>query len=425
MIRKIFNRPLFFAIILLSYFNLSTWAQVISEKPLAICNCQLTFAYNSDCQLIVKAEDIDAGSYSPGGEDLTLEIFDYYREPQEEILYEEACYGIDLRWIYLIVTSESGLSDTCRSLVELQRGSCTEGISYFCDPCFSCGLISGSFYTPTGIPINVVDVYFNGHNERFNQHFCYSHEFSNYYFPDLIVEPQKEDDIQRGLSVLDMVLIRAAHLEKVELSHFQKIAGDISDSERVSLLDAIELKQVLLYGLEEFSQSPVWRFIPANHEFGADTWERPIPNIYEIDYESHQNSFDFIGVKMGDVSGDSWGRSHARSTEKYVIHTEDRYLREGEIAEIQFHSRLIDQISGYQFTLEYDPDQLEFIDIGGSITQADLNLNRVNEGLIGVVMLQDQDTEDLLFTTEFKASRNLQLSQNLSLNSTMIPALAY
>lgn len=413
-------------IILTGHLFTPLQAQVSGEKPLAICNCQLTFVYNTDCQLVVKAEDIDAGSYSPSGEDLTLKIFDYYRDPQEEILYEDPCYGGDLHLIHLIATSENGRSDTCLSVVEHQPGTCYDDLIESCHPCHTCYPVSGSFYTPTGTPINKVSLYLDGNPKgSFNQMFCMYNDRPSTYYEVSILEPQKEDDIQRGLSVLDLVLIRAAQFEKVELSHFQKIAGDITYDEKVSLRDAIELKQVLLNDWEEFSRSPDWRFIPANHEFGGDTWERPIPYYIELDYESRHENVDFIGVKMGDVSGDSWGRAHPRTASVFTVQTEDRQLEAGEEMTIDFASSAVKQTSGYQFTLEFDPDHLEFIDINGSIAQEDLNLDRVNEGMIGVVMLQDQDKEDLLFTLEFKTKRDLQLSENLSLNSTMIPALAY
>ena len=83
------------------------------------------------------------------------------------------------------------------------------------------------------------------------------------------------------------------------------LAADINNDGRISAVDIAELRRLILGQIDSFSNHTSWIFIPADP--GIDETK---PHIYEETIEiaeltGHMLDQDWIGVKIGDISGDA------------------------------------------------------------------------------------------------------------------------
>jgi hypothetical protein len=129
--------------------------------------------------------------------------------------------------------------------------------------------------------------------------------FSN--LPDghnYVITPSRNDDPKNGVSTLDLVHIQK-HLLGLEpfTSPFQYIAADANSSSSISAIDLLELRKLILGIYQDLPNNTSWRFVreePAG--LSIPPWpltESISVNEWQMD---DQQSYNFIGVKVGDVN---------------------------------------------------------------------------------------------------------------------------
>lgn len=143
--------------------------------------------------------------------------------------------------------------------------------------------------------------------------FCMTSESGLYHFyhdfeeTPCQITPYVEGEPASGVTSWDLIMIRR-HILQVELfsSPYQYIAGDVNDSGSITMSDVVEAKRVILGLQAEFNNTPSWRFIPANHVFENE--DNPLEGESPVEYLMtnpvwEEINLDFIGIKIGDVSG--------------------------------------------------------------------------------------------------------------------------
>ena len=208
------------------------------------------------------------------------------------------------------------------------------------------------------------------------------------------------------------------------MGHYQKVAADVNNDERVSTLDMIEIRRAILKQIDEFTQVPSWRFVPANHVFGSSTWETPVPFVYEVETSADEMEVNFVAIKMGDVTGDADVNS-SRSYGTFEIEVSDAVMNRGEEVEVTMTSGQLSEVLGYQFTLGFDASSVELVDITGDVEDYNFNLDRVAQGMIAVSKVTEEASSEDLFTLTFRALENASVSEVLSINSELTRAEAY
>ena len=129
---------------------------------------------------------------------------------------------------------------------------------------------------------------------------------SNQMYMSYELEAYKNDDSLNGVTALDVVLIQQYLLGLSDLTDASDIlAADINNDGRISAVDIAELRRLILGQIDSFSNHTSWIFIPADP--GIDEAN---PHIYEETIEiaeltGHMLDQDWIGVKIGDISGDA------------------------------------------------------------------------------------------------------------------------
>jgi hypothetical protein len=167
----------------------------------------------------------------------------------------------------------------------------------------------------------------------------------------------KNTGFLNGVTTLDLVYIQK-HLLGLELlqSPYQMIAADINHSESVSVLDLVELRELLLGRIESFRDNTSWRFGLRDQELSMDApWDfEEVMKIPKSD--DNFNTADFIAVKIGDVTGSALPgvakiqvRSNSDNALKFI--TEDAFIEAGSIVQIDVTCANFNDVTGFQFAL--------------------------------------------------------------------------
>ena len=134
------------------------------------------------------------------------------------------------------------------------------------------------------------------------------------------ITPTKNNDINKsnGVTTLDLALTQAHILGKNLLnSPYKIIAADVTGDSKVSSLDLVYMKRLILGVDTTFTNTStkeqrLWAFVDSSYKFPDST--NPFPFKDSISYtglNANQINQTFIGVKLGDVNWD-WNPALAK-----------------------------------------------------------------------------------------------------------------
>ena len=256
------------------------------------------------------------------------------------------------------------------------------------------------------------------------------------------VVPQKNLDPLNGVSTFDIVKINR-HILGSELlnSPYKMIAADVNKSGRITTLDIVDLRQLILQRIPNFNNNTSWRFVEKKYVFSdpSNPFADAFPEICAMNpLSGSMPNVDFVAIKVGDVNGDAQanslvgGSTEEHSGETLVFNVKDQDLKAGNTYEVAFQAEDLAKIQGYQFTLNFDKNAVQFIDAKSDEIK-DLNISNfgllnLNEGIIttswnGNAANLEKDAST--FKVSFKAKSDTQLSKVLSVSSTQLAAEAY
>ncbi len=121
--------------------------------------------------------------------------------------------------------------------------------------------------------------------------------------------PFKDGDDIDGISTFDLVLMQQ-HILGIHLldSPYKLIAADVNNSGTITTFDVIITRQLILNIIQDYPQSPAWRFVASDHIFPNpnNPFSFPFPEVFVLEnLDTNIQNLDFIAIKMGDVNG-SW-----------------------------------------------------------------------------------------------------------------------
>ncbi|MFT5264563.1 MAG: hypothetical protein ACI8YQ_003309, partial [Polaribacter sp.] len=208
------------------------------------------------------------------------------------------------------------------------------------------------------------------------------------------VTPEKDDDYLNGVSTYDIVLM-SKHILQIDLldSPYKMIAADVNKSGGITTLDMVELRKVILFINDEFSNNSSWRFVDANYAFPDTT--NPFGEIFPESYAINgltgdMEDLDFVAVKIGDVngtavtngfSGDSDSRDFNGTLE---LEMKDVHVKAGQTHTIEVKANDFNNMLGYQFTMAFDGLEVTDVTPGEltSLTTANFGMQRLQEGML-------------------------------------------
>jgi hypothetical protein len=253
------------------------------------------------------------------------------------------------------------------------------------------------------------------------------------------IEPSQNDHTANGITTYDLVLITRHILGEERLSSpYAILAADADRSGTISVRDIVELRKIILGKISHFTHGHSWRFIDANYTFANATNPllEPIPEFREVRHlEGSATAIDFVGMKVGDIDGSASANAQPSAIEirqlpEYqYFSTPNRQFSAGEVVKVPFFPTGTERTAGFQFTLAFDSEMLEFLELEhGSIAQFSdehVSLSAKSRGLISVSWNGNAGGEEPLFYLIFEAKKRGQLEGSIGINSSVVGAEWY
>lgn len=342
---------------------------------------------------VLWANDIDSGSSQSCGNPIT---FSFSRDSIVNGMSFN-CTNANARttvglYVHDNVTGNVG---ECWTEVEVQdqAGLCTGGVI---DSLPGFANISGLLTTETGERIAEVEVSLQGSelsDIMTNQDGLYA--FGNMPMGgNYTVIANKNQDHINGVSTLDLVMIQK-HILGVDIldSPYKVIAADINKSNNVTASDIVELRKVILGEQAEFNNNASWRFIDKDYSFpqANNPWHENFPEEYDVLGLEKNMTVDFVGIKVGDVSGNASANAtngaEPRSTQEALrFVSEVNELGSGLVA-VTISSTNFDKVDGFQMTLGFDASAVEYVNVRSSnieISNANIGTYAADRGMISM-----------------------------------------
>ena len=350
-----------------------------------------------------------------------------FSENSSDMLRTYTCDSLGTKTLTIWATDESGNQASCSSSFEI-RDDASACIEFF--------NITGNLATENGVKVSQSEVNLSGPMEMADPSDMEG-DFRFMEVPegqDYSLRPYKNTQPNNGVSTLDMVFINQ-HILGIKLlsSPYKIIAADANRSGSVSTLDQVFIRRVILGIDTAFNNNTSWRFIPEDFEF-VDTLQPFImefPEEYLIEDFVSDTSINFVAIKVGDVNGSASGDLLMEVEERNdwpetTILTSDQFLEKGRMHTVRFQTEEA-SLAGFQFTIDFDPHLLEFVEIipTADLAQENFGLNRLEQGQITLSWASTSKALPTEFAIQFQAKAAVHLSEALRLSSSAIRAEAY
>ena len=241
----------------------------------------------------------------------------------------------------------------------------------------------------------------------------------------------KSDDLplMDAVTTLDIIKTRSHILGKEAFaSPYQWIAADVNGSQSITAIDLVEMRKVILGINPTFQSGLDWLIIPGLYDLTDDPFG--YQTSVDVTLTDQDINLDFVGVKVGDVDN-SWTNNGGarRSKLDFALSMENMFL-DDDLIEIPVTVSHFSDIRGYQFTVTWDPGELQFYGASSEKLEGFFNEQMTDQGVLTTLWdeLQSEAIElkegDILMTLQFRALREDAASE-VAINSAVTPAVAF
>ncbi len=270
--------------------------------------------------------------------------------------------------------------------------------------------------------------------------------------------PMKNCEDDNGVTTFDMALILKYILDPIADplgSPYKLLAADANNSGAVTTYDNVLIRKIILQIDPAFTDNASWRFIDAEYSFPNPTnpWAFPFPEYTEVSYSEQSvqgASFDFIGVKIGDVTvsadyGESCTSSFApdeeaddRSKSTLQLLTNNMQLKQGESGWVEFKTDAEQAIAAWQLGLFFDPSLVQVNEIYASPNLGDFDAKdnfgttEIMDGKLRALWVSPDGRErhipkgEAIFKLHVKALRSVSnISDVFRVDNSILHSLAY
>jgi len=422
-----------------------TYQFMDGTPPTTICTKGLEVIVDgTTMDVIITTDSLNDGTFDNCDDQLELGFFLWHESmmvdtPQtieainqlpDSVLFN--CVDTGAVTILLYSTDQSGNFSSCASTIQI-----IENPEIECDETMLTGTIANRF----GQPINGATIEVTGNKEQL---LLTSNEAGRYeqmlpMHRPYTIRPYLQKHPLNGVSTYDIILL-SKHIigEQLFESPYQYIAADINRSGHVTVFDAVQLRQLILNKIQDFPNNTSWRFINADYTFQT---KQPLTEAFpeSYDYQSltpEQLDMDFVGVKIGDISGDAdthnlTPHTQLRNTRTTVfIYTNPLKVEKGKTYQIVINAPNWRDIIGFQTTFKFH-DLILTNFTGGMVTSEQTHgWQEGQEGFLTIScnsnsLLSHDNHTSRLFTLTVKATKDGALQELLTLASSPTPTEVY
>jgi len=246
-----------------------------------------------------------------------------------------------------------------------------------------------------------------------------------------VLSAEKDYDYVNGVSTLDLVMMQQ-HILALDLldSPYKVIAADANNDEKVSASDILILRKLVLGLIDDLPANQSWRFIDANQNLIQK--DRPWPFTEQIIVNSlFVNMVDqnFIGVKIGDVSGNAsvnrLQKSETRSNDPFTLLADRQIIPAGKEIKVPIRSNKSEDVRGMQLAFQLENLEILSVESGAMLIDEDNYVIDDNEIRISWNGSQYSNKVSDLFYLIVKSNLDIELADALTLNNDKLHAEAY
>lgn len=343
-----------------------------------------------------------------------------------------SCEDVGAQMIEFWAEDEAGNSDRCLTVLSVQDNGnlCPQTAS---------GLIAGEISTEGGQYVEGVMVeVMNDPMLAYTANNGFFELLGLTYGNSYTLRPERDGDYLNGVSTLDLILISRHILGVMPLNTpYKMIAADVNRSNTISTLDLIALRKMILGMETEFPNGNTsWRFVDANHLFlnPNNPFATPFPEVVNInEFNQDHTDANFVAIKIGDVdlsaSPNDFDDIDDRNAQgSLTLNVPDVSVKEGQTFTLPFTASGMDEVLGYQFTLRFSTEYLEYEDMSmgslPSLDEGNFNVLKTRDGWLTTswnVMDRKPSAELIeLFAITFRARRDIASLEEL-LEITGVP----
>ena len=241
-----------------------------------------------------------------------------------------------------------------------------------------------------------------------------------------------EDEVSNGLSTVDLVQIRNHILgSSVFSSSLQVIAADANNDESLSAVDLVVLQNIIIGFQDSLPNGKAWRFV-SQEEINSSTlipW--PQIDVFNLPNLTRNLTEDFVAIKVGDVNfsadlnlqAEVENREHNKN-----IELTDIDLIAGNSYEVAFSLDSKEQLKGFQLGLNLDGVIIN--DLSSEYFMISDNNKRQNGNTVLLNAYEpklnhNNQIAKRLFVAHLTASKNIRLSQAISINTGTLDPEVY
>ncbi len=409
------------------------------KKPTPYCRDGInTVIMPSGKSLVIWAKDFNLGSYDNCPEDRNVTFALYHpasgrwSNKKGDFVLDCSMKGKQKFWMY--VYDQCGNKEYCEVILDLQDPN------HVCDG-LTFNMVSGTVRDMEGNVLPNVEVTLK--NQTLNDtKKTKTLNNGDYYFSglntgnDYWVQPLKTDEPLKGVNTRDLVAIQFYLLGKKSFSRPEYfIAADANNDQKISTKDIIVLRRLILGKEDNFkSDQKSWRFIPKSFTF--DDPLDPFPFADYISYKGlneNKVNTDFNAIKIGDLTGEAYRNLSGSKvrTGSAQFTTVDQTFKAGDLVEMPVTVQDLEQISGGQYTLTFNPLVLSLEDIESDVIKLNddnFNFSKLKEGILNASWISTNTSElqgKVLFTIRFSALEDGMLSQVADITSDITTAEVY
>jgi ribonuclease PH len=297
-------------------------------------------------------------------------------------------------------------------------------------------LISGNIITETGQYVEGVTVLLSGTStDSIITNASGAYQFDVVQGQSYVITPLKNNDLNKtnGISTLDIVMMQR-HILNVQPfnSPYKIIAADVDLSHYVTNMDIVLTRAFILQNITSYPGNHIWKFV--NSDFMSNDPMNPFPFEQSRSYSNAFHAVDqnFIAVKLGDVNN-SWNPSMTKSLYNTGLTFEmgNYTVSPTQHITIPVFVRNFNNISGVQFTAEWDESVINFVSANNVFLDMSYGNTQAQDGKLAVLW----STEDIngltlpdntvIFEMVFEITGQHGTYSPLSFTSSMTEAEAY
>ncbi|MEM6321771.1 MAG: T9SS type A sorting domain-containing protein [Bacteroidota bacterium] len=347
------------------------------------------------------------------------------------------CFEVGIQEVTLSGTDPKGDAFACEEFV------------WVYDSVFLCSntirtprVVAGKILTETGVPVPDIAIGLASNNLNY---FKGTDESGTFFFEDFETENYQlkpgvpfVNNVRNGVSTFDVLLLQK-HILGLRLldSPYKIIAADLNSSGDITAFDMLLLRQLILSMIEEFPNTPSWKYVDASYGFTdpKNPLQEDYPEFIDLDMEQLGPQLDnrFVAIKMGDFNNSvrlgTAARQRSREGKPFVtLQSADQLLSVGETTAINLNFTETQTISGLQFALQLDSDKLTILSVESNVVPSnDYRIGSDGKLLVSSTYpttLRFEKGESLL-KIRIQAKAEGQLSENIRLTPQILQSEVY